>query len=121
MFFKLQKYFTVFKKFFLTDTEMQILTETQIPRDFALRRNSPLLKAGVVVFYCLWCKPCCFFCVGKSSTTQSRNLTVREKLLAREQQHQQQPKQQKMKDIGQQGPNVGMYRKCTYHKILIKY
>ena len=38
MFFKLQKYFTVFKKLFLTETEMQILAETQIPRDLTLRR-----------------------------------------------------------------------------------
>ena len=37
MFFKLQKYFTIFKKLFLTETEMQILTETQIPRDLTWR------------------------------------------------------------------------------------
>ena len=37
MFFKLQEYFTIFKKLFLTETEMQIFTETQIPRDLTLR------------------------------------------------------------------------------------
>ena len=37
MFFKLQKCFTIFKKLFLTEIEMQILTETQIPRDLTLR------------------------------------------------------------------------------------
>ena len=42
MFFKLQKYFTIFKKLFLTETEMQILAETQIPRDLTLR---PMLNA----------------------------------------------------------------------------
>ena len=40
MFFKLQKCFTIFKKLFLTETEMQILTEIQIPRDLTWRRIS---------------------------------------------------------------------------------
>ena len=39
MFFKSQKCFTIFKKLFLTETEIQILTETQIPRDLTLRRK----------------------------------------------------------------------------------
>ena len=37
MFFKLQKCFTIFKKLFLTEIEMQILPETQIPGDHTLR------------------------------------------------------------------------------------
>ena len=39
MFFKLQKCFTIFKKLFLTETEMQILTEIQIPRDLTWRHK----------------------------------------------------------------------------------
>ena len=39
MFFKLQKCFKIFKELFLTETKMQILTETQIPRDLTLRHN----------------------------------------------------------------------------------
>ena len=39
MFFKLQKCFTIFKKLFLIETEMQIPTETQIPQDLILRRK----------------------------------------------------------------------------------
>ena len=37
MFFKLQKYSIIFTKLFLTESEMQILPETQIPRDLTLR------------------------------------------------------------------------------------
>ena len=43
MFFKLQKCFTIFKKLFLTETEMQILTETQIPWHLTLRLTSLFL------------------------------------------------------------------------------
>ena len=42
MFSKLQKCFTIFKKLFLTETEMQILAETQIPQDLTLRRIARL-------------------------------------------------------------------------------
>ena len=42
MFFKFQKCFTIFKKLFLTKTEMQILTETQIPRDLTLRHKGSI-------------------------------------------------------------------------------
>ena len=44
MFFKLQKCFTIFKKLFLTETEMQILAETQIPQDLTLR---------LIIFNCM--------------------------------------------------------------------
>ena len=39
MFFKLHKCLTIFKKHFLTETEMQILTEIQIQRDLTLRHT----------------------------------------------------------------------------------
>ena len=39
MFFKLKKCFTIFKKLFLTETEMQILIEIQIPRDLTWRHT----------------------------------------------------------------------------------
>ena len=54
MFFKLQKYFTILKKLFLTETEIQILTETQIPRDLTLRLtdviSSPLASHTCPMF-----------------------------------------------------------------------
>ena len=41
MFFKLQKCFTILKKLFLIETEMQILTETQIPPDLTMWVTPP--------------------------------------------------------------------------------